>query len=120
MKLMADKWRPSRAILARSRTLQSHLAEIPRQGMMELEVQSSPRVTPRSAASLNLLLFELDAGRRSLLRQSLSNTKRQVTSPSGTGATAAWLDVAVQIATQLTLLGERMRYLRLRWTTGTS
>ena len=83
-------------------------------------MQPSLRATPRIATNLNLLLFGLDAGRRSLLRQSSSNTKRQVTSPSGTGATAAWLDVAVQIATQRTLLGERMRYLRLRWTTGTS
>ena len=120
MKLMMDKLRPSKAILARSRTTPSRQVEIPWQGMMELEVQSSSRVTPRSAASLNLLQFELDAGRRSLLRQSSRNTKRQVTFPSGTGAAAAWLDVVAQIAIQRTLQGECMRYLRLQWTTGTS
>ena len=119
MKLMADKWRPSRAILARSRTLQSHLAEIPWQGMLRLEVQSNSRATRRSATSLNRLQFALDVDRRSPLRQSLSNTKRQVTFLSGTGATAAWLGVVVPMATQRTLQGERMRYLRSRWTTGT-
>ena len=119
MKLMADKWRPSRAILARSRALPFHLAEILWQRMLRLEARSNSRATRRSAPRLNQLQFARDVDRRSRHQQKLNNTKQQVTCLFEIGATAAWLGVAVPMATQRTLQGERVRYLRLRWTTAT-
>ncbi|CAK0839184.1 unnamed protein product [Prorocentrum cordatum] len=53
--LMMDKLRPSRATLAWSQATLPRQVETPRQGMTELEVQSSSRATPRSATSLSLL-----------------------------------------------------------------
>ena len=117
--MMEDTSRPSRAILARSRALPFHLAEILWQRMLRLEVRSNSRATRRSATSPNRLQFALDVDRRSLPKQSLNNTKQQVTCLFEIGATAAWLGVVVPMATQRTLQGERMRYLRLRWTTAT-
>ncbi|CAK0840427.1 unnamed protein product, partial [Prorocentrum cordatum] len=100
MELMMDKLRPSRVTSAQPQVALPRQVESPRQGTTELEVQSSSRVTSRSVASLSPLQCEHDGGRRSLPRQRSSNAKQQVTYPSETGATAAWLGVAVPMVTQ--------------------
>ncbi|CAK0853831.1 unnamed protein product [Prorocentrum cordatum] len=107
MELMMGKLRPSRVTSAQPQVALSRQVELPWQGTRELEVQSSSRVTPRSATNLSPLQCEHDGGQRSLPRLRSSNAKQQVTYPSETGATAAWLGVAAPMVTQRTLLGER-------------
>ncbi|CAK0877935.1 unnamed protein product [Prorocentrum cordatum] len=100
MELMMDKLRPSRVTSAQPQVILSRQVELPWQGATELEVQSSSRVTPRSATNLSPLQCEHDGGRRNLPRLRSSNAKQQVTHPSETGATAAWLGVGAPMVTQ--------------------
>ncbi|CAK0865658.1 unnamed protein product, partial [Prorocentrum cordatum] len=64
MELMMGKLRPSRVISAQPQVILSRQVELPWQGTTELEVQSSSRVTPRSATNLSPLQCEHDGGRR--------------------------------------------------------
>ena len=86
---------------------------------LKLEVTSSLRVAPKNATTLNQPQCVLGADQRSPHRLSASSTKRQVMSPSETGAIVALPAVAGHIITQQTHQEESTRYPHSRWTTHT-